>query len=162
MLNDFWVKDNQIKDFVIENTSKGKKRTPGKWTRPDVTLVAVKAYAFTPQKILEVITFEIKRASVYDVSGVFETAAHSVFAHKSFLAVESLDEFKDSEEFDRLELLCKRFGIGLLLFTDVNDWETYEEVVDAERKIPDPYDINSFISTHFGKEKQNRILEMLR
>jgi hypothetical protein len=90
VLNDFWVKDNQIKSFVIEKTAKGKKRTPGKWTRPDVTLVSVQTYAFIPGKNLEVVTFEIKPIQAYDVAGVFETAAHSVFAHKSYLAVESV------------------------------------------------------------------------
>lgn len=159
-----WVKENRIDDFIIQLTaSQGKKKTGGKWTRPDISLVAVRTYEYIPGKILEVVTFEIKAESEFGIEGVFETAAHSVFAHKSYLAIlVSGKERTDSEEFDRLGRMCERFGIGLLTFSDPKDWATFDEVVSPERKNPDPADINSFIQTQVNTENRNRIQQLLR
>ena len=53
-----YVKDNRIKRFISEITaSQGRRSTGGKWTRPDLTLIAVRTYSFTPGKRPEVITF---------------------------------------------------------------------------------------------------------
>src|ERR1017187_2686853 len=85
-----YVKDNRIKRFISEITaSQGRRSTGGKWTRPDFTLIAVRTYSFTPGKSLEVITFEVKPDLNTALEGVFESLAHSVFAHRSYLAVDT-------------------------------------------------------------------------
>ncbi len=163
-INKSWVKQNDIKEFQAEITAaQGRRKTGGKWTRPDITLVAVRNFAFIPEKILEVVTFEIKPSFDTDVSGVFETAAHSVFAHKSYLAILISDENQmEFEEFQRLERLCKKFGIGLIVFSDPANWTTFDERIEPERKSPDPSDVNSFIRTQLKNETQNSILEMIK
>ncbi len=159
-----WVRENEIKDFISQNTaSQGKKKTGGKWTRPDVSLVAVKKFEFIPGTILEVITFEIKPEDEFGVEGVFETAAQSVFAHKSYLAIAVSKTGKpDSEDFSRIERLCERFGIGLLTFSDPADWVTFEEFVTPERKNPDPKDVNSFIQTQIKRENQEKLQLLIK
>jgi hypothetical protein len=54
------------------------------WTHP----VALKSFLYIPSgKILELITFEVKPENDYRIEGVFETAAHSRFSHKSYLVI---------------------------------------------------------------------------
>src|ERR1035441_1190120 len=69
----------------------------GRWTRPDLTLIAVRTYSFTPGKRLEVITFEVKPNLDTALEGVFEALAHSVFAHRSYLAVD-ISDFKADDQ----------------------------------------------------------------
>jgi hypothetical protein len=162
-VQNLWVKDNEINNYIVQNTAnQGKKYTGGKWTRPDITLITVKTYTFTPGRHLEVITFEIKNEGQYDVASVFETASHSVFAHKSYLSIACPNGEPDDEIFERIEDLCKEFGIGLLIFTDVEDESSYEELIEPKRKNPDPSKIDEFLQSQLNSDNQNRIHQMLK
>jgi hypothetical protein len=158
-----WVKDNGISEFVLERTaSQGKRKTGGKWTRPDFALIALKSFTYIPGKVLELITFEVKPANDYRIEGVFETAAHSRFSTKSYLLIHSPDGVPDTQEFQRVERECERFGLGLITFTDPHDWNTYDTLEEAERRNPDPADVNSFISSQLSRDNQTRILRMVK
>jgi hypothetical protein len=151
-----WVEVYDITDYVSEvSAHKGRKVTGGKWTRPDVTLVSVGNYPFIPGKSVEVITFEIKPADVYGVEGVYETASHSAFANKSYLALHTPKNQTDTEDFlERLEKEAVRFGVGLITFEEPAKWDTFEVVVEAQHKIPAPRDANEFLSRLKTEAKQ--------
>lgn len=158
-----YVKENRIKRFVSEETaSQGRRATGGKWTRPDLTLIAVRTYQFTPGKRLEVITFEIKPDLESAIEGLFEALAHSVFAHRSYLAVHLLG-FKEDEDIpdDRIVQESNRLGVGYITFTDPADYDTYEIVTSARLNEPDPYEIDNFIRTQISTEKQEELRELL-
>lgn len=164
VLKQSWTKDNQIQLYVSEVTAaQGARVTGGKWTRPDVTLVAVRSYQYNPSKSLEVVTFELKPKGSYDISGVFETAAHSVFAHKSYLVMEVLrsSAFKATEEAKRLEQLCRKFGVGLMVFGDVDSWGTYEVLVEPLSQTPDPIDVDAFIETQLSAPSKSALAKLL-
>jgi hypothetical protein len=158
-----WVKDNGITQFVLERTaSQGKRKTGGKWTRPDFALIALKSFTYIPGKVLELITFEVKPENDYRIEGVFETAAHSRFSTKSYLLIHLPHGVPNTEEFRRVERECERFGLGLITFTDPQDWNTYETGEEAERRNPDPADMNSFIASQIKRENQTQILGMVK
>ena len=72
-----------------------------------------------PGKHLEVITLEVKPSGMWDISGVYEAAAHSRAATTSFLAIHTPNgEDPQSEEKTRVFDECRRFGVGLLTFGD--------------------------------------------
>lgn len=142
--------------------SQGKRHTGGKWTRPDIALVSVKTYAYIPGKTIDLITFELKTHTNYGIESVFEAAAHSQFAHRSYLVIYLPEGRPNTEEFDRIEKECKRFGVGLLIFENIKDLESTEILIEADRKSPDPYDTNGFIASQFKKDSQHRILEILK
>ena len=55
----------------------------------DVTLVQVNSYDYLAQPVLDVTTFEVKKSSdAEDIRCIFEAAAHSRWAHFSYLVVE--------------------------------------------------------------------------
>lgn len=163
VVKEFWVKDNDIDEYLISNTSnQGKKKTGGRWTRPDVTLISIKNYQYVYGKIMEVITFEIKPEDNYGVESVFETASQSVFAHKSFLCIHLSNGKPETEEFDRIIRQCDLFGVGLIVFEQPDDWETYETVVDPKRKEPDPYEVNSFIKQQVSEKHKEELSKKLK
>jgi hypothetical protein len=161
-INDSWVKNYRIKSFVSEITAKqGSKSTGGKWTRPDITLFAVRRYPFVPGKTIEVISFEIKPLDSFGIEGVFETASHSAFAHRSYLMVHASGKYHDSEVLDRLDSECERFGVGFLTFKDPTKWESYYNRKEAKHRSPDPYELSEFIQAQLSAEKQTLILTEL-
>ncbi|MGA3041822.1 MAG: hypothetical protein ABSF54_13630 [Bryobacteraceae bacterium] len=159
-----WVKDNEISQFVLERTaSQGKRKTGGRWTRPDFALVALKSFLYIPSgKILELITFEVKPENDYRIEGVFETAAHSRFSHKSYLVIYTPDGNPTTEDFQRVKRECERFGLGLVTFTDAADASSYETLQEAGRREPDPADVNGFIASQISRPNQTRILGMVK
>ena len=163
MLNDTWGKANGYKDFVTETTAAGGRRlTGGKWTRPDLVLIAVTRFPFIPGKVLDLVTFEIKPTNSYGIEGVYETASHSVYAHKSYLALHVPTGMKiDVAIVERFERECERFKIGLMTFSNPQDWSTFESIVDAGRNNPEPLATSGFIASQINKENQNRILELI-
>jgi len=159
-----YTKDNRLKEFISEITAhQGRRATGGKWTRPDVTLVAVKTYQFTPGKRLEVVTFEVKPYLDSAFEGIYEALAHSAFAHRSYLAVD-IREHKDADEIsdERIVEECTRHGVGYITFTDVADYDTYEIVCPAVLKEPDPEEVDSFIKVQINRENQEQLHEFLR
>ena len=159
-----WVVDNAIEknQFVLQQTaSQGKKSTGGKWTRPDFALVVVSKYPYIPEKTLDLVTFEVKREDQYEIHGVYETAAHSRFSHKSYLLIHAPNGQPETEDFERLKRECLRFGLGLVLFSNSKDGDTYDLIQEAERRAPDPADVNDFISTQFKEKNKTQILKML-
>ncbi len=158
-----YTKDNRLKRFISEVTAhQGRRATGGRWTRPDITLVAVRTYQFTPGKRLEVITFEVKPDLDGALEGVYEALAHSAFAHRSYLAVD-IREFKEPDQDvpdDRIVQECTRHGVGYIAFTDVSDYNTYEIVSPAKLKEPDPEEVDNFIKKQISPPKQDELREL--
>ena len=157
-VEEIWGKDREPGDFFearITATPKGRRKADGKWTRPDITLVQVNNYEYLAQPILDVTTFEVKKFSdAQDIRSVYEAAAHSRWAHYSFLVVEVPD---DEFEFPpRFMSELERFHLGLITMWKVkSDWEFEQEVWETQRLNPDPAELNSLLETFF-KHNQNQ------
>jgi hypothetical protein len=157
IIRKFYVKDYRIKRFVSQVTaSQGRRATGGKWTRPDVSLIAVRMYDYLPGKTVEVVTFEVKPAWAYGVDGVYETASHSAFANRSYLAIHVPTDLPANER-DRLERECERFGVGLILFSDPNNWDTFEIRIEAKYRTPDPDEANAFIGLQLSETNKEAL-----
>lgn len=159
-----YTKDNRLKRYISEITAhQGRRVTGGKWTRPDLTLIAVRTYTFSPGKRLEVISFEVKPDLDSALEGVYEALAHSAFAHRSFLAVD-IRQFKEPNQEipdDRIVQECTRHGVGYIVFSDVRDYNTYEIKAPAKLKEPDPEEVDNFIKKQIGSERQEELRELL-
>jgi uncharacterized protein (DUF736 family) len=156
-----YAPEYRISRSVMEITAaQGRRMTGGKWTRPDITLIAVRTFSFVPGKRLEVVTFEVKPDQDLAFDGVFEATAHSAFAHLAFLAVKVSGGKKAPDE--RILQECKRLGIGYITFTDAGDYDTFEVVNSPSHREPDPYEVDKFITTQISTSKQNELRELLR
>ncbi len=158
-----FAKDKKLKNVVSEITAyQGPASTGGKWTRPDIVLISVNTFSYLPGKFLDIISFELKLESEFKVSGVFETAAHSRFATKSYYCVYLANDWDDDNpEYERIRLECERFGIGLMYFTDPTKYDTYEIISEPERRSPDPFDMDEFISVQIRNQNSKRKISEL-
>jgi len=163
-LNEFWAKDVNLTWFRIEKTAhQGSRQTGGKWTRPDFAIVAVNTYRYFPGKFLELISFEVKPNLDDALAGVFECAAHSVYANRSYLAVFlEDDDDAESEDFARIERECERFGLGLITFDDPKNRESYQVIVDASRRTPDPSEVDKFITSQLKERTQELVAKAIK
>lgn len=159
-LKQWWVHQVGLREYIMEITAhQGRRHTGGFWITLGVT-----CHAYVPGRNLDITTFEIKKSPDEGIYGVFESAAHSAFAHRSFLLIQvpADDSLSDDENFERTKSECERFGLGLITFTDPSSWETYETIVDAEFKSPSHAQINKFIANQISEENRQRLLTMFR
>ncbi len=164
VLREAWTAENSITDFIIQTTAnQGSKKTGGKWTRPDIVVVAVQRFKYVPGTVLTLATFEIKAEGRWGIESVYETAAHSTFAHKSYLAIHApkLSLVAESPDFERLIDHAERFDIGVMVFEHPSDWDTYEVVLEADRREPDPVDVDDFLQTQLDKANKSDLLKKL-
>jgi hypothetical protein len=161
-LHDRFAKEEGLEDHITQVTAlQGRRITGGKWTRPDVALIAVRSFEFVPGKHLELISFEVKPSIASVIEGVFEALAHSVFAHRSYLAVQVPDSHL-SEDLARTSAECARHGVGLYTFTDASNFDTFDLLQDAVRRNPDPSKVNDFIATQLNSQNKATLKKWLR
>lgn len=158
-LDEIWGADKIPGDFFevcITATPKGKKRDGGKWSRPDLVLVQVNNYDYLAQPVLEVTTFEVKRFSdAEDISSVYETAAHSRWAHFSYLVVEVPDG--DHEFAERFMSEVERFKLGLIfMWKERGTWKFEEQEWETERLNPDLKELDYLLSVFFKNSKREK------
>lgn len=155
------ARDEGSDQTVVEITAKqGRRQTGGEWSRPDICQVSVRKLEYLGQKVVEVTTFELKTSDC-DVSSVYEALSHSRRAHRSFLAIHNGNErdhvFKI--KLDRIKAECLRYGVGLIVFSDPGDFETFVTYVEPRANWVDLSDVNEFISTQIsGRDRIRRWL----
>ncbi len=143
---------------VIAN--QGRRATGGTWTRPDCVVIGYKTYEYTFGKIRDIETFEVKMSDC-PIDAVFETAAHSRFATRSYLAVHRSGGLPTSSDLARIESECQRFGLGLILFADPKDMDAWEFRVAAIRREPDPANLEDFIRLQLSQASQQKLRQWL-
>lgn len=143
-----FLKLKLYRQAVIDITAHQGARPTGKWTRPDITVGAEKAYEYVPaKKDYEVITYEVKLAEKLDVTAVYEALAHRRASMRSYVLV--IIE-RDLAQFDEvINDVCEeaeRHGIGVVVTSDPGNWQDWSERVEAMRHEPDSQKLNDFIA----------------
>jgi hypothetical protein len=126
------------------STGRGRSRSSGRWSRPDVTAIQVSRYEWLPEITVEVSSYEIKRAKdAARLESVYEAAAHGRWAHRCSLVVEQLaDEDVDPSIMDEV----RRFDLGLYVM---------------RRRSGDGFDIREVIKPPLTPESQPEDLNRL-
>ncbi len=156
-----WARTNNWAAVEVEQTAhQGRRDTGGPWTRPDFVLVAYKNYDYTPGRIRDIETFEVK---LHDctIDAVFETAAHSRFSTRSYLAVQRRNGMPSERDLSRIESECQRFGLGLLLFDDPAASESWDFRVKPVRQEPDPDYLEEFVRQQLSDTIQAKLRKWL-
>jgi hypothetical protein len=161
-----WVKEANYDDHLIEITAaKGKAATGGKWSRPDVSVLAMKAFPYLPNRLFDIVTFEIKPAGQTTVEGVFEALSHQQFANRAYVIFhvpdpEVAEGFLERQPHaERILSTARRHGVGVIVAQNIADWDTWDEIVPAERAKPDPEQANRFIATCFTEPTREQIIK---
>lgn len=149
VLRNNWSKEQGFDNYLLEVTAKqGSRATGCKWTRPDVTVVGYKTFPYLPGRYLEVISFEIKPTCTLDITAVYEALAHRRSATRAYV-VGHLPEADRADMFNQIDAIteeAKKLGIGVIIADNPEDFDTWENLLDADRVEPDPVRLNEFIA----------------
>ncbi len=158
VLQEKWSQERGLHDFHIEITAaQGGKKTGGVWTRPDITAISVRTFTHWPGRTYDIWTFEVKPSWQFNITGVFEAAAHARSATHSYALFETPEKVDDSDV-SRLVSEAQRMGVGLILFEKPDDFETWDFKVDPVRQEPDPALLEQFVVTQLSDKARSKLL----
>ena len=144
-------------DFVVANTARGGERA-GRWTRPDLTLVAIQKFRFPPSIGVELFGFEIKRDMHADISSVFEAVAHTRFVHYAYVVWQVLDGSENYKIAKDIETSCLHHGIGLITFSDALVASSYAVRATPVRQSPHPWDVDEYLTKRLQQPDRDVLL----
>lgn len=148
-------------DFIVANTARGGERT-GRWTRPDLTLVAIQKYCFPRHVGLELFGFEIKRDMQADISSVFEAVAHTRFVHYAYVAWQVLPGSLNYKIAKDIETSCQHHGIGLITFSDALVASSYAVRTTPVRQNPHPWDVDEYLAKRLSQADREILLSKIQ
>lgn len=160
-----WAKDHRTDPLAVEITAlQGRRSTGGIWSRPDITSIEVRTFAYVPGKHLEVVTFEVKAANAITVQAVYEALAHRRAATRSYvlLHVPASEAEVLQEAVSDVALVARSHSVGVVTVGEPSDYETWEEVEEARRVEPDPERLDTFIATQLCADTRNLVSKRLR
>jgi len=113
-----------------------------KWGTPDVFGIYKFSETDPIKPLVEVVSAEIKTDTNQLITAFGQACAYKLFSHKVYLVVP-----KDAEkDIARLESLCLRFGIGLILFDSKNPNDPKFEIrTRANKSEPDYFYLNEYL-----------------
>jgi hypothetical protein len=114
-----------------------------KWGTPDVIGVRESKRSDIIQFPTEIIVGEIKTDTNGLITAFGQACAYKIFSHKSYIVVPNNSQIED---ITRLDILCRQFGIGLILFDSQNEKDPNFEIrVRAIKNEPDMFFVNKYL-----------------
>ncbi|EON32878.1 hypothetical protein GTC6_10976 [Gordonia terrae C-6] len=163
-----WAENRGFHSFVVEETAfQGRRKTGGPWTRPDLVAIGTKTFKHVPHQQFEVVTFEVKPMAQLNAIAVFEALAHRRASTHAYVLVEHRNMLAAAyaKRLTALKQAARDHGVGVIVFDDPGDYETWDEVVVAQRSETAPELLNDFIETQVsqpGQEAIERAIEKSR
>ena len=119
----------------------GGNRFQGRWGTPDV--IGTYRILGPIQSPVEVVSAEIKTDANQLITSFGQACSYKLFSHKVYLVIP-----KDARNIDikRIESLCLKFGLGLILFNRNNkDNPEFEILTRAVKSEPDYFYLNKYL-----------------
>lgn len=160
VLREDWAADlGRTERFVVEVIAhQGSAKTGGRWSRPDIAAVSLQIFPLTGAKVFDVFTFEVKFAGAWDVTAIYEAAAHGRRATFPYAFLHHDADLKDDDPaLGACVKEAKRLGVGVITSPDPADYESWSLRVDAERHTPDPQLLEEFVAQQFPHETVKQI-----
>jgi len=121
----------------------GGNRFQDRWGTPDVIGTYKVLGLGDIQPPIEIISAEIKIDTSQLITAFGQACAYKLFSHKVYLVIP-----KDADQTDikRVESLCLKFGIGLILFNRFNKEDPeFEILTRAVKNEPDYFYLNKYL-----------------
>ncbi len=144
-------------DYLVQDLEECTKTIPlggnkfgDKWGTPDVLGVYKFSETDPMRPPVEIVSAEIKTDTNQLITAFGQACAYKIFSHKVYLVVP-----KDAErDVSRVESLCARFGIGLILFDRNNSQNPHFEIrTRAAKSEPDYFYVNEYLQK-LGENKK--------
>jgi hypothetical protein len=127
-------------------------------------VIGYSVFLYLPGRHFEVATFEVKPSDQVTITAVYEALAHRRSATRSFVIYHIPEDKLKNLEND-LEEICveaKRQGIGVIVATKPDDYEAWDERVEAARVEPDPNKLNDFIAVQVSEASKEEIVKWFK
>ena len=124
-----------------------------KWSTPDVLGVRKSGHGAIVELPTEITSAEIKVGTSTQelITGFGQACAYLLFSNKSYLVI---PKQTDKELLDRLDALCRLFGIGLILFNKDNSANPDFEIRNrAAKHSPDMFYVNQYLNRLTGQQR---------
>jgi len=160
-----WAQDYRLDSILVEITAaQGSRQTKGKWTRPDITVASYKTFAYVPGRHFDVITFEVKPYNFLDVTVVYEALGHRRASTRAYALIHIPDDQRTAIQplLDDICIEAKRHGVGILVAAKADDYDTWEELVEAVRHEPDPERLNEFLAVQMSQGFREQIIKWFK
>ncbi|MYR07757.1 hypothetical protein GTV32_16255 [Gordonia sp. SID5947] len=157
-LQNEWAEDRGFQ-AIEETAHQGRRRTGGQWTRPDLVAVGMKTFKHVPHQQFEIVTFEVKPMAYLNGIAVFEALAHRRASTHAYVLIEVRNILAEAhrQQLDAVKRTAIEHGVGVIVFDDPADYETWDEIVVAQRSETSPELLNDFIETQVSQAGQQAI-----
>lgn len=154
-----WALRRQLDECHCEIVAlQGRRETGGSWSRPDICVIGSRKFEYFPDRVFELHTFEVKAANDVSVKGVLEALAHREASTRAYVLYHTAgQDFFDYPESSRIQEIAGRHGVGVISARNVDDIETWDEIVPAQRAASDPEAMNTFIGRSLSDEAKRKI-----
>jgi hypothetical protein len=145
--------------IVHDTSSRGPLR--GQWARPDYILVTAMRFKLLPGCQIDVHSFELKTATGGTVQAVHEALAQTRSTHFGHLVWHLPEGSKEEARLAEISKHCDEHGIGLIRMREPERAESYEILVDPERKETPPIAIESFLESRLLPEQRAGLVRVI-
>jgi hypothetical protein len=122
--------------------SLGGNKFQDKWGTPDVLGIYRFSETDPIKPPMEIVSAEIKTDTSQLITAFGQACAYKLFSHKVYLVIPKGAE----KDISRIESLCLRFGLGLILFDKNNPKDPKFEIrTRAVKSEPDYFYINEYL-----------------
>ncbi len=146
-------------DYLVNDLEECDKAIPlggnkfkDKWGTPDVIGIYRFPETEPVRPLPEIISAEIKTDTTNLITAFGQACVYKLFSHKVYLVIPD-----DAPSYDvgRLESLCLKFGIGLIIFNKLNPVDpNFRILVRAIKSEPDYFYVNKYLKMLGDKIKE--------
>lgn len=150
-----WAREARLMRYAVEVIAhQGSARTGGRWSRPDIAVLSLRKFPLTGRRVFDVYTFEVKLAGQWDVTAIYEAAAHGRRATYPFAFLHHEGELGNDEAvLESCMKEARRLGVGLITSPDPRNFDSWDVRVEPERHDPDPEMLEEFLAQQFPRER---------
>lgn len=129
----------------------------GRWSKPDLCLIAYWRHKYSHAWQLDLHSFEVKPEGRCTNEAVHEALNHTSHAHYAHLVWHNT-RWSDADQRCRAILeRCRRYGVGLITMADQHDATSYVIRSPAERHAPSGDAVDEFIETRLKAEDRAQV-----
>jgi hypothetical protein len=141
-------------DECTSAISLGGNRFQDRWGTPDVFGVYKFSETDPIKPLVEIVSAEIKTDTNQLITAFGQACAYKLFSHKVYLVI---PKYAPEKDVARLESLCLRFSIGLILFDSKNPEDPKFEIrTRAIKSEPDYFYVNEYLKK-LSKEELRKL-----
>lgn len=142
--------------WTVIDTSTGGAQD-GQWRRCDYTGIAIAPRAVLGGSEVELYTFELKAEASGNVPAVHEADAQTRGSHYGYLVWHVPDRNRVAAKLAAVEHECQRTGVGLILFADPQDLDSFDHRIAAARRPTDTRAIDTFLARRLDMREMETI-----